>query len=315
MRPECNLIHLTDFHLFQARGASLRDFLNKRLLSYLSWRLFRGNKNSPRRLDEVLAFLPSRAWDQMVITGDLTHLGLPLEFQRARSYLARFGPPERVFVIPGNHDAMLRARSATYADLWGAYMASDEAYRNSPAAGSDFYPTVRIRNGIALIGLSSARPTPPFSAAGRLGQAQRRRLVTILAETGRQRLFRVLLVHHPLLAGQVKPRKRMRDAAVLRDILGRYGAELVLHGHTHRHSHACLPGPVEPIPVLGLPSTTAVGTAPEKRACLRIYSIRTVNDGWRIEIQDHRASANGFMGPMADLEVPAVWHTGPNTAA
>jgi 3',5'-cyclic AMP phosphodiesterase CpdA len=309
------LIHLTDFHLFQARGASRRDFLNKRLLSYLSWRLFRGDQNSPRRLDELLDFLPSRAWDQMAITGDLTHLGLPLEFQQARSYLERFGPPDRVFVIPGNHDAMLRAASAKHAEVWGAYMLSDEAHRDSPAAGPDRYPAVRIRKGVALIGLSSARPTPPFSAAGRLGSAQCRRLATILEETGRQRLFRVLLVHHPFLAGQVKPRKSLRDAAALRAILRRHGAELVLHGHTHRHSHAHLPGPVEPIPVMGLPSTTAVGMALAKRACLRIYSIRTENEGWRIQIQDHRASASGFLGAVAEPDVSPVWHAVPNTAA
>ncbi len=310
-----NLVHLTDFHLFQARGASWRSFLNKRCLSYLSWRLHRGKINSPQMLSALLEFLPSLASDHVVVTGDLTHMGLPAECMRARRYLGRIGTPDQVFVIPGNHDAMVASAHKTWRDAWQAYLAADhhrqDSGRNSDAAS---YPAVRIRKGVALIGLSSARPTPPFSAAGRLGEDQRRRLAAILDQTGRQHLFRVLLIHHPIVRGQVRPRKSLRDAEALRTILHQYGAELVLHGHTHRHSHKDLPGPGAPIPVLGLPSSTADLANPDKKACVRVYTILPVKDGWRVEAHDHRLSSRGHGRPALVTTAWSFGYTRPNIA-
>ncbi len=293
-----NLVHLTDFHLFQARGASWRSFLNKRCLSYLSWRLHRGKTNTPQVLSALLEFLPSVAPDLVAVTGDLTHMGLPAECMRARHYLERIGPSDQVFVIPGNHDAMVASAPGAWGDAWGDYLAADH-HRQDPDRYSEDapYPAVRIRNGVALIGLSSARPTLPFSAAGRLGEDQCRRLAAILDQTGRQHLFRVVLIHHPILRGQVRPRKSLRDARDLRTILNRHGAELVLHGHTHRHSHENLPGPAAPIPVLGLPASTANHEDPAKRACLRVFEIRSESGGWRVNARDHRLASPGRENP------------------
>jgi 3',5'-cyclic AMP phosphodiesterase CpdA len=308
-----NLVHLTDFHLYQVRGASWRAFVNKRFLSYLSWRLHRGRKSSTRMLSAIIDSMPLLDWDQVAITGDLTHMGLPQEYRQARRFLERIGPPGDVFVIPGNHDAMRPPASATFFDVWDGYMTSG---RIPPRiSGPDGYPVVRLRKGAALIGLSSACPTPPFSAAGRLGRTQCRRLASILELTGRQRLFRVLLVHHPPMSGQVKPRKALRDAAELRTIIAQHGVELVLHGHTHHHSHHKLPGPVAPVPVFGLPSSTACHSSLAKRACLRLYAVKPVDDGWRIEVHDHRLPPNGCMRPVAGTDGVMSWHARPNVTA
>lgn len=314
MQQVFNLAHLTDFHLFQPRGAPWRGFLNKRLLSYLSWRLQRGKTNSPRVLSIVLDALPPLALDQVVVTGDLTHMGLPLECVRARRYLERIGSPDRVFVIPGNHDALVPSACETFPGVWGGYLDADNK-DSDHSSGPEDYPAVRIRNGIALIGLSSACPTRPFSAAGRLGKSQCRRLASILYTTGRQQLFRIVLIHHPILAGQVKPRKRLRDAAALRATLHQHGAELVLHGHTHRHSHASLSGPIAPIPVLGLPSSTAKHAVPQKGACLRVYAIRSETGGWQIEVHDYRLPSQNRMRRLVQSEGLPAWRTPPNIAS
>ncbi len=310
-----NLVHLTDFHLFEAQGASWRSFLNKRCLSYLSWRLHRGRTTSLQVLSRLLAFLPELAPDHVVVTGDLTHMGLPREITRARQFLERIGSPDQVFVIPGNHDAMVPSARDRLMKTWGAYLASDHeggAPQFNP--GAEAHPAVRIRNGVALIGLSSARPTPPFSAAGSLGKDQCRRLAAILAQTGREHLFRVVLIHHPIVRGQVTPRKGLRDAAALRDILGRHGAEIVLHGHTHRHSHEILPGPAGPIPVIGLPAATADHANPEKRACLRVYTILPEGGGWRVKAHDcHLAARRRGRPAVASAALP-LDRTPPNIA-
>ena len=117
------------------------------------------------------------------------------------------------------------------------------------------------------------------------------------------------------MRGQVKPRKALRDATMLRTIIAQYGAELVLHGHTHHHSYHKLPGPVAPVPVLGLPASTACHSSLAKRACLRLYAVKPRNDGWRIEVHDHRLPPHGRMRPVAGNDGVMSWQTRPNVPA
>ena len=66
-------------------------------------------------------------------------------------------------IVPGNHDAYVRAPRRIRSAHWGDYMRGDD---------DGTFPFVRRRGPLALIGLSSAVPTPPFLATGRLGDAQ-----------------------------------------------------------------------------------------------------------------------------------------------
>jgi 3',5'-cyclic AMP phosphodiesterase CpdA len=141
------------------------------------------------------------------------------------------------------------------------------------AAATAGFPYVRRLGRIALIGVSSARPTAPFLATGRLGAAQRARLEELLAELGEAGLCRVLLMHHPPLPAGQSRRRQLEDAAELQALLARSGAELVLHGHTHRSHFATLPGPRQPIPVVGVPSSSAIGRRAGRRARYHIYRI------------------------------------------
>jgi 3',5'-cyclic AMP phosphodiesterase CpdA len=104
--------------------------------------------------------------------------------------------------------------------------------------------------------LNSALPTPLFHAFGRLGSEQIERLGEILRDLGSEGVVRVVLIHHPPLVGQARERAALQDAAQLTDVLHRYGAELVLHGHNHRAMRALTRGPVRPIPVVGVPSAS-----------------------------------------------------------
>jgi 3',5'-cyclic AMP phosphodiesterase CpdA len=287
------LVHLTDFHLCRAHGAPLTAWVNKRALSYLAWQTRRRHENLPAVLSAMIDALAKLAWDQAAVTGDLTQLGLPAEFRLARRYLEAIGPPQRVMVVPGNHDALVKTPFETTFARWSDYMSPDDRPSGRPAETPPVFPTLRIRSHVALIGLSSAQPTWPFAAAGSLGDRQRRRLGEILAETGRKGYFRVVLVHHPLLPGQVSRRKRLTDAAALLGLLRRCGAELVLHGHAHRDLRGTLAGPAGAIPVLGLPATSAAHPSQDRRACLRIFSIHRPNAGWKLEVQDHAYTKDG----------------------
>jgi 3',5'-cyclic AMP phosphodiesterase CpdA len=171
-------------------------------------------------------------------------------------------------MVPGNHDAYVRPALAAHAIHWHEFMRDDEA-----DTAALRFPFVRRRGPLALIGLSSAVPTAPFMATGRLGAEQIARLDALLERFAG--ICRVVLIHHPPQGRRGDRFKRLIDATALRDVLRRRGAELVLHGHDHVHALNWLDGPRGPIPALGVPSASAVraNNRHADRAAYNLYRI------------------------------------------
>lgn len=270
------LAHLSDLHATPVRIADVRELAVKRLLGLLSWRR-RRLEHRTHVLEALVEDLAGVAPDHVAVTGDLTNLGLTHEFEAAEAWLRLLGEPPRVSVVPGNHDAYVgRPGPATWGH-WAAYMSSEPGPGGDPIApaedGCPSFPTVRVRGEVALVGLSSARVTAPLLATGRVGRAQRERLEEQLGKLGAAGLFRVVLIHHPPVAADLSRRRQLTDAPELRAVLARAGAELVLHGHTHRSTREEIPGPQGPIPVVGVPSASAVGRRPGRRARYHVYRI------------------------------------------
>ncbi|MBP7711905.1 MAG: metallophosphoesterase [Gammaproteobacteria bacterium] len=301
---ELVLAHLSDPHLTHLGEVRGRELLSKRVLGYLSWRTHRRHVHRSEVLDALLTDLRGVAADQVVVTGDLTHIGLPQEFRQAAAWLPRIGAPDRVFVIPGNHDAYRWAPwSETFA-LWAPYLASDPG---APAASTDGrapLPTLRVRNGVALIGLSTARPSPPFMATGRIGRAQLEALGDMLRTTGERGLFRVLLIHHPPVPGSIRWRKRLTDAPALGAVLAERGVELVLHGHAHRDSRLWLPTPAGRAPVIGVRSASMHGPDAARRAQYHVFRISRRGRGWnvRLSVREYAPEEHRFT-PVGAWEV------------
>lgn len=283
--------HLSDPHLSSLVGVKIGDLLNKRALGYLSWRFRRRHEHASEVLAALRHDLSELILDHIVITGDLTQIGLPGEFQQVRQWLETLGSPTDVTVIPGNHDAYVRASWEDTFALWTPYMASDQGLQTGEqqAPGRAPFPSVRIRGHAALIGVSSAHQSAPFFATGNLGAAQMNRLGDILDLTRRQGLFRILLIHHPPIAEMVGWRKRLTDGATLRALLARHGVEMILHGHAHRSSVTYLPELQGNIPMIGVASASARGIKPKQRAGYHIYEVRPSSDGWEV-----RTSERGY---------------------
>jgi 3',5'-cyclic AMP phosphodiesterase CpdA len=254
--------------------------LGKRALGWLSWQVRRRHEHRPLVLEALLRDLARRDPDHVVVTGDLTNVSLPGEFEAARGWLRRLGPPERVTAVPGNHDAYVRIPEARSWALWSEYLVSDAPGREllGEVCGGEKdaaieFPSLRLVRGAALVGLCSARPTPPLLASGALGAAQLERLELLLAELGARGRARVVLIHHPPSPGIVTARRALRDADALCAVLRRTGAELVLHGHLHRTRIDSLPGPQRPIPVVGVRSASYAGGRPGKLARYHLFGI------------------------------------------
>jgi 3',5'-cyclic AMP phosphodiesterase CpdA len=268
------LAHLSDLHATDVRLDSPRDVMGKRALGWLSWRRKRRKEHLAAVLEALIADLHACAPDQVGVTGDLTHLGLPSEIAAAVAWLERIGPPERVAVVPGNHDAYAGAAGAERWAAWRAFMGAPA----DPGAGDEGdargFPWVRrIGSSAALVGVSSARPTAPLLATGRIGDAQLARLEQLLATLAAEGRVRIVLMHHPPLPAGQSRRRQLDDAEAVRGVLARAGAELVLHGHTHESHVGEVPGPHGPIPVVGVPSSSSIGHRPARRARYHLYRI------------------------------------------
>ena len=270
------LAHLSDPHLPPLPGLRLSDLIGKRAFGYLNWTRNRHKFHKREVLDTLVSDIQAQAPDHIAITGDLVNLALEAEFAPARAWLESVGAPNRVTVIPGNHDAYVRATRHRFAETWENYLAGD----NAPDPGAPF-PAVRRRGPLALISLSSAVPTAPLMATGRLGRSQLDALERILAVLSSEQTFRVLLIHHPLRSDART--KRLTDSSELIAVLKKYGVELVLHGHDHVHSAIWIEGPNGPIPAIGVPSASALAHGRYPAAAYNLFSIERNGAAWRCE--------------------------------
>ena len=295
------LAHLTDIHLAPLVGFAPRHWNTKRLLGYLNWQRRRKRDHIRAALDALVADLLTQAPDHIAVTGDLVNIGLPLEHVRALEWLQALGPPERVTVVPGNHDIYVRMRPDPGTRRWAAYMSSNAAGSACVESLPDGFPFVRRVGDVALIGLCSAVPTPPFVASGRLGPEQRRALADVLGRLHKDGLFRVVLIHHPPLPGQARPSRGLQDAAELEAILLKCGAELVLHGHNHLNMLSWRHWQAGAVPVVGLPSASMGRRHKgEPLARYNLYRIHVDRQSSRIELISRGLAEPG--GPTVEIE-------------
>jgi 3',5'-cyclic AMP phosphodiesterase CpdA len=276
MTSTFRLAHLSDPHLPPLPAIRLRELVGKRALGYLNWTRNRHKFHRRDVLDTLVSDVKVQAPDHIAVTGDIVNLALESEFAPARAWLEGIGTPDRVTVIPGNHDAYVRATEHRFAEVLGDYFKSDGA----PDSGAKF-PSLRRRGPLALIGVSSAVPTPPLMATGWLGRAQLEALERILTKLSTETTFRVLLIHHPLRSNASN--KRLTDSSELLALLQRCGVELVLHGHDHVHSLIWVEGPKSAIPVVGVPSASAIAHGRHPAAAYNLFSIAHDGETWRCE--------------------------------
>ena len=302
------LAHLSDPHVPPLARPAVGDLMSKRLLGYLSWQRHRKRIHRLDVLESLTDDLSAQRPDHVVVTGDLVNISLPAEFETALRWLDRLGPADRVTVVPGNHDAYVRVPWAETWRHWRDYMSSEDG--NGPArVPEDFadFPLVRRRGPLAIVGTSSAVPSPPGMATGQLGPQQLDRLEKHLHALEREGCFRVILVHHPPLGEGTGHRKRLTDSAALHAVLARAGAELILHGHDHIFSNGEIEGAGGPVPVFGVPSASALAHGSKPAAHYHLFELEQAPEGWRLTVRTRGyQQSSGKFGPGTERHLLVV---------
>lgn len=269
--------HFSDLHLLSLSGARFLDFFNKRWIGAANLVVSRGRHYHPEVFETLVSDLGHQRLDHAICTGDVTNLAMEQEFVFARDQFDRIelGPRE-VTVIPGNHDAYVGKGADFFSGYFADYHDPDDAW--AWPTGSP-WPVVRLRGAVAVIGLSTSRTTPWFTAYGNVGDEQLERLRQVLADDRLAGKFRVVALHHcPAGAGSGSRIRGLRDRAKLARVLAEVGAELVLHGHEHKDLATALPVPGGEVAVRGIQSGSFEAGKARLRARYRIYEVSASGD-------------------------------------
>jgi 3',5'-cyclic AMP phosphodiesterase CpdA len=274
------LAHLSDAHLAPLPKPHWIELLNKRITGYVNWQRKRRFIHDPDVLERIVADMKAHKPGHIAVTGDIANLALPDEFVRGREWLASLGAPADVSVVPGNHDMYASDAVAMLPAHWANYMTSD--------SGRGGMPYVRRRGPVAFIGVSSGVPTAPFLATGWIGASQLSALRMHLMALRDQRIFRVVMIHHPPISDAGRA-KSLLDAPIFLRVIAEAGAELVIHGHDHIHSFVRLKGPHGPVPAIGVPSASCRFDGTHTPAAYNLYRIEDGAAGWQC-----RATSRGI---------------------
>jgi 3',5'-cyclic AMP phosphodiesterase CpdA len=299
------LAHCSDLHLLSHDGARWLELANKRWIGAANLLTNRSRHYHVAAFEQMIADIDAAGVDHVLCTGDITNLALEQEFRFARGLFDRFaGGPERVTVIPGNHDAYVAEGIAHFATFFEAFSRSDPgwAWPEDTRVGDDDdlrWPIVRVRGELALVGVSTSRATPWFTAYGFIGEGQLARLRHALADARLAGKVRVIAIHHPPAGKRARSKIRgLRDHEAFAQVIADVGADLIVHGHEHRDMHEQLAGPGGVVvPVVGIASGTFEHGDPDRVARYRVYEIsarRITSDRVRVWDREHSRFDNGL---------------------
>ena len=275
------LAHISDIHLAPLPPVRWTELANKRITGYLNWRYKRQASLSGEGLTNLIRHMREQSPDFTAVTGDLVNLGLEAEANNTHNWLQTVGDTASVCISPGNHDSYLKPSLGFNAERWGDYMRG-ETLDQAP------FPFVRRVGDMAVISCSSSVASGIGLALGRFEQDQAARLSRILKLMGDAGYFRVILIHHPPNLEARHARLGLYGARLFRDAVAEHGAELILHGHTHKSTIYAIPGKAGDVPVVGVAAAGAAQSedTDEDPARYNLFRIERLGTAWSCTMRE-----------------------------
>lgn len=294
--------HLSDIHVWDDEDLGPLDFFTKRVTGWVNHRLSRAKEYDRAILCAAIHTLVDARPDMVVVSGDLSNLGLPSEFAAARRLLQPLlDAGIRVTAVPGNHDYYLPSNTRGRFEV-----AFSELQRADARLDGHVYPWLVRVGDVRVVHLNSAIATPPLGAWGRVGEVQRDATRRLVRNNPGGALV-LVLHHHPVRAPhkRVEVTRELKDAAEVRGLCVELGADLVIHGHNHYTQVSRLGSDSGPL-VYAISSATTNRTEPAtRRAECAIYELDAGGvariSSWRWD-----AARAAFAGP---TDVPLAGHT------
>lgn len=244
------IAHLSDFHLLEPEWEGRRGEAWWRL-QYLSAK--RRIDGADRRRRALEALVRARSADHLVLTGDLTEDAMDVQFETVAEVLRESGwDPDRVTLVPGNHDAYEEG-------AWSRALAGPLApYARSSAPGT----LVELKDAV-IVPLTTAVEQFWARSSGLLDIGQIPDLRDLFATAGDRCV--ILALHHPPFRVLHQWVHGLLNHLDLSALLHANPTLHLLHGHIHRaRDRAVGEGP---------PRVFSVDAVAESDQPLRYYDI------------------------------------------
>jgi 3',5'-cyclic AMP phosphodiesterase CpdA len=270
--------HLSDVHLGpMPAGATFSHFAFKRLIGSFGWYRGRQKVYLPKVAAALRADILAANPLHVAFTGDLVNIAAWSEFTQGASWLKDFGAGDFISFTPGNHDAYVPVPWAQGLGKFADHMTSDKR-------DEEGFPFIRLRRNIAFIGINGACKQGLFNAGGTVGEAQRTKLASALANLRKQGFYRAVMIHHPPAPGLAHVARALSDATDMKAILETEGAELVMHGHNHKRSLTLLDSKDGQIPIIGVPSASMAAGNRHDPAAWNRYEVTRTKGQWQTKV-------------------------------
>jgi len=174
---------------------------------------------TPALVEGLLSDLTALQPSLVVVSGDLTQRARSWQFKAAKDFLDRL--PFPYLVVPGNHDIPLY-------DVLRRALRPLHRYRRYITA--DLNPSY-IDDELAVLGVNTARALALKN--GRISMTQIKHIVERFRSLD-DKLFKVLVTHHPFIPPADKPdASTLGRAKLALEAMEKGGCELILAGHLH----------------------------------------------------------------------------------
>jgi 3',5'-cyclic AMP phosphodiesterase CpdA len=221
------------------------------------------------RLARALDEAKQSGADHVVISGDLTEMGTPAQYDVFAEVLHDAAlDPTRVTLVPGNHDAY------TSPDGWQRALEGPLAAFAPSSAGAGPRAAGKIveRGGAVMLPIDTSRHQSVILSGGEVDRDTADALERRLGDPGLREKAVVVVQHHPPFAHAARAWQwidGLRGGSHLTDLLARHPRVQVLHGHMHRLVDRVVGG-LGKCRVFGAP---AVVEDTPGRARIRLYEV------------------------------------------
>jgi len=223
---------------------------------------FKDTNGHGKALVELLKDIRQRECSHIVITGDLVENPELREFQYVKEILSHFEilTPEKLSVIPGNHDIFGGAPSSVMfftfpltckeTDMESNLEKFTETFKDTLPENRSF-PYLKVIENIAIIGINSmdkwSIDKNPEGSNGTVSDEDYKKLKKILSSKDIKDKYKIVLIHHHLnrikLSDEypahtlwlkaVNYKMKLHNKNRLIDLFKKEKVNIVLHGHTH----------------------------------------------------------------------------------
>jgi 3',5'-cyclic AMP phosphodiesterase CpdA len=228
-RRSSRIAHLSDVHTLdpRVRGRARYRFSTK----FVSLGRPIDPRGRARKLLRGLAAAKASGADHVVISGDLTEMGDPTEFEHFANILEEAAmPPDSVTLVPGNHDAY------TTPTAW--QRALEGPLKRFAGASSGEAGKVVDRGALALLPIDTTFFQSMVRAGGHFTREAAAAVNARLTDPALRDKCVVLVMHHPPFQ---EHKNRVAEWMVglsgrmhVLDMLAHHPRLQLLHGHLHR---------------------------------------------------------------------------------